>query len=230
MTIRTIRPSDIPGLNHLPPLDWKFDYEQFLKDFAQENFFHAFVLVEKEKIVGTGNVLLKNGVGWLANIIVEKNYRRRGLGFKITKYLVDFLNSQGCKIQLLLASELGKPVYKKIGFRTITNYRCFDVNLLQETVQSDAIRKLTAADLKKVAVLDQQANGENRNHLIYKFSKNGLGYFAQDQSLLGCYLPSFGRGMVLAKSELVGIELLKIKHGKNNQRTLLPIENNQLPK
>ena len=57
--IRELKKSDISGLNSLPPIDWKFDYEDFLNDFVGENYFRAFVMIQDTKIVGTGNVFFQ---------------------------------------------------------------------------------------------------------------------------------------------------------------------------
>ena len=223
--IRPIKQSEIEKLNHLPPIDWQFDYSAFLKDFLPTDFFYAFVMMEEDKITGTGNILIKDGVAWFANIIVDEKYRGKGLGFKMTKFLIDFSIEKGCETQLLVATELGEPLYKKLGFKKLTDYRCFDSDADVDFKYSNSIRELTHSDLPSVYKLDKEANDENRKHLIGKFYQKGLGYFSKDNELLGCYLPNFGRGLVLSTDEKVGIKLLKIKHSEAGRITLLPIEN-----
>ena len=61
--ISALTPSDINGLNSLPPESWNLDYEAFLKDFMQHDFFFPFVLLQENCVVGTGNVFIQ-----------EKNY------------------------------------------------------------------------------------------------------------------------------------------------------------
>ena len=223
--IRKLKKTDIEGLNKLPPIDWNFDYELFLDDFLRDDFFHAFVLIQHEKIVGTGNVLIKNNIGWLANIIVNGEYRGKGLGYKMTKFLVEFLEDNHCETKLLIATELGKPVYQKLGFREVTEYLCFDSVADTKYTVPNAVRELTNSDLESVYKLDREANGENRKHLIDKFYNHGLGYFSDNDELLGCFLPNFGRGLILSRHSQAGIELLRIKHSKKGKRTLLPVEN-----
>ncbi|GLR16518.1 GNAT family N-acetyltransferase [Portibacter lacus] len=223
--ISAIRKSDIPGLNSLPPEDWKFDYEDFLNCFIADDFFYGFIMTQDDKIIGTGNVLIKGEIAWLANIIVLEAYRGRGLGFQITQFLVDFSIEKGCKTQLLIATQLGEHVYRKIGFRKITAYQCFDSTESKAHQLPDAIRLLALSDYDMVCAMDFQANGEDRSHLIKKFYPSGFGYFNADHELLGCYLPDFGRGLVLSKVETAGIELLKLKHAEKDRRTMLPIEN-----
>lgn len=223
--IRKLKATDIPGLNILPPTEWKLDYEEYLKDYITEDYFHAFVMVQEEEIIGTGNIFLKDNIGWLANIIVVEKHRGKGFGYTMTKFLVDFLKDKGCKTQLLIATELGEPIYRKLGFEKITDYQSFDSTLDKNIGYTDSIRKLEPSDLERLYKLDKEANGENRSHFIDKFYKTGLGYFNNDNELLGFYLPGFGRGLVLAKDQQAGFELLKFKHSKKGSRTLLPLEN-----
>lgn len=223
--IRELNASEIQGLNDLPPSAWKYDYESFLKQFISKDYFYAFVLIQEGKIIGTGNVFLKEKVGWLANIMVNEKYRGQGLGFKMTQFLVDFLNRKGCETQLLIATELGKFVYKKAGFKTLTEYHCFDSDTKLDFTPTDSIRPLKEINLEAVYQLDKEANAENRIHLIDKYYSTGLGYFNTENELLGFYLPHFGRGLILANNKEAGIELLKLKHSKTGSRTLLPLEN-----
>ena len=223
--IKTIKKSEINGLNHLPPEEWQIDYEAFLKDFIDEDFFHAFIQIQDNKVIGTGNILLKGKIGWLGNIIVDKSCRGKGLGYQMTKFLVEFLDKKGCETQLLIATELGESVYKKLGFRKLTEYQSFDSTVDNDFNLSDSIKKLELSDLEKVCKLDLETNMEVRAHLIDKFYNNGFGFFNDDNELLGFYLPEFGRGLVISKDKQAGIELLKLKHSTKGKRTLLPIEN-----
>ncbi len=201
------------------------DLEAFLKEFLSDEIFHAFVMIEDEKIVGIGNVFLRGKVGWLANIIVHKDHRNKGLGFKMTKFLVEFLTSRGCKTQLLIATQLGEAVYKKIGFEKITEYECFDSVVGYDYRPTNHIRKMDRTSLQQLRTFDAEINGEDRSDLIEKYYHDGLGYFNEKNELLGFYLPNFARGLVLSKEEKAGIELLKIKHSEKGRRTLLPLEN-----
>ncbi|MCB0705524.1 MAG: GNAT family N-acetyltransferase [Saprospiraceae bacterium] len=225
--IRTIKETEIAGLNRLTPPDWNYDYEVFLNDFLPHDYFHAFVLILENRIVGTGNVFVKGKIGWLANIIVEKDFRGKGLGFEMTKFLVDFLDRKGCETQLLIATELGEPVYRKIGFKKVTVYQSFDSEVDQDFNDTSSIRKLVYSDLNSVCNLDLQANAEDRAHLIEKHFETGMGYFNSDNELLGFYLPAFGRGLVISKDKQVGKVLLKLKHSEKGKRTLLPIDNQE---
>ncbi|MFT7120262.1 MAG: GNAT superfamily N-acetyltransferase [Neolewinella sp.] len=223
--IRELQKQDIPGLNTLPPTDWGFNYETFTEDFFSEDFYFAFVIILDDKVIGTGNLFLKGKIGWLANIIVHKEHRGKGLGSKMTRFLVDFSKEKGCDTQLLIATQLGGPVYQKLGFRKVTDYQCFDSETGYNFDYPKRIRDLKQSDLNSLYELDKYANGEDRAHLIGKFYETGLGYFDDENKLLGVYLPDFGRGLVLARNKKVGTELLKLKHSQQGRRTQLPVEN-----
>lgn len=223
--IRALQASDIPGLNKLKPVDWDFDFEAFTSKYFNDDFYYAFVLIKENSIVGTGNVFLKGKVAWLANIIIDEKHRGQGLGFEMTEFLVQFIKAKGGETQILIATKLGESVYKKVGFKKISEYKCFDIKLDAPTTTSESIRNLLPSDLEDVYSLDNEVNGEDRRHLLDKYYKTGLGYFDTGNKLLGIYLPDFAQGLILAKSDMVGLEFLKIKHSKIGQRTLIPIEN-----
>jgi GNAT superfamily N-acetyltransferase len=52
-------------------------------------------------------------------------YRGRGFGAAITQAAVNGGADAGCKIAVLQASELGQPVYARMGFRTVTSYKTY---------------------------------------------------------------------------------------------------------
>jgi len=223
--IRELLTKDIRGLNRLSPVDWNFDYEVFLQEYIDKDFFHAFAITKDGCIVGTGNIFLNGKIGWLANIIIEENVRNNGLGFRITKFMIEFLSDKNCETQILLATPLGEPLYRKLGFMKITEYRSFETKNDYIHLVPGAIHKLTYSDLENLIKLDEEANGEKRAHLIKRYYDTGLGYFSEDNEMLGFYLPDFGRGLVLAKDTKAGIELLTLKHSKMGQRTYLPVDN-----
>ena len=52
-------------------------------------------------------------------------YRRRGLGEAMTWHAVREGAKAGCTVAALQASEMGRPVYERMGFRTVAGYRTF---------------------------------------------------------------------------------------------------------
>ena len=73
------------------------------------------------KIVGLGNSIIFKNTAWLAHIIVGTDYRNRGVGFQIVDRLLTELRDKSIDSVLLIATEPGEPVYKKAGFRLISD-------------------------------------------------------------------------------------------------------------
>ena len=223
--IREAKESDIGGLNGLPPPDWKFDYEALLKEFINEDFFYAFIKIQNNTIVATGNIFFKDKVGWLANIMVDKEYRGKGLGNEMAKFIIDYLDDKKCNSQLLLATEMGERIYQDLGFKKTTTYLGYQSETDINHSMHGNIRQLIESDLESILTLDQEINAEDREHFLVNNYELGFGYFDNKGELIGFYLPYFGRGLVLAKNPEAGIELLKIKHSESGRISYIPIEN-----
>jgi len=58
-------------------------------------------------------------VGWVATVPA---FRRRGLGGLVTAAAANAGFAGGADTAFLIATELGEPVYRRIGFRTVTGY------------------------------------------------------------------------------------------------------------
>jgi len=52
-------------------------------------------------------------------------YRKRGLGFAVSRHALVEAKKNGYKTALLFASVMGKPLYEKIGFREYALYKFF---------------------------------------------------------------------------------------------------------
>jgi hypothetical protein len=102
---------------------------------------------------------------------------RAGLGGTITTAVCTDLEGRGCRTLLLLASRLGEPVYRRLGFEAPTSYRVYeppetDVRATEPSAGA-RIRRLEASDLAALEVLDRRATGEDRSHLIRAVMDDG---------------------------------------------------------
>lgn len=64
----------------------------------------------------TGSVWLTGTTAGLYNIATLPAYRGRGLGYAVTAALMDLARDLGCTEAVLHATELGRPVYERLGF------------------------------------------------------------------------------------------------------------------
>ena len=66
--------------------------------------------------VATGCAWLNGTTVGLYNIATLKEPRGRGLGYAVTARLMDLGRERGCTDAVLHASEMGRPVYERLGF------------------------------------------------------------------------------------------------------------------
>ena len=76
---------------------------------------HVLASVDGEP-AGCGSVFLDGRIAGLYNIATPEPFRGRGIGTAVTEALLDVARERGCAEAVLHASELGHPVYARLGF------------------------------------------------------------------------------------------------------------------
>lgn len=176
------------------------------------------------QIVGIGTAIIYGKTAWLAHIIVHKDYRNAGIGSAITKALIELVQHTPCATILLIATNLGEPVYKKLGFEVQTQYVFFDEGTLP--APSTELHQLSPLEDRHYDTLlnvDLAASGEHRRKLFDQHLANTTVYFEND-ILKGFYMPTVGEGLIIAENPVVGFELMKIR-AASNQKFCVPIDN-----
>jgi len=91
------------------------------------------VAVIEGKIVGSATLLIEtkfihNGgkVGHIEDVVVDKEYQKKGIGEKIIIYLLRYAKDQGCYKTILDCVDEVKPFYEKLGFKQNANALRFD--------------------------------------------------------------------------------------------------------
>jgi len=75
--------------------------------------------------VAVSSVFVDGGVAGVYNVATLESHRRRGIGEAMTWRSVSRGRETGCVVATLQASELGKPVYERMGFRVVAPYKTF---------------------------------------------------------------------------------------------------------
>lgn len=65
---------------------------------------------------GTAVGLLMGRVGWVAMVLVDREFRGRGIGTQLTQHAVEQCQAAGASTVRLDATALGRPIYEKLGF------------------------------------------------------------------------------------------------------------------
>lgn len=210
MHIEPFTPTDLTSLADLQPVGWP-DIRQAYSFYVNSPFCFPIKVVVDTNIVGIGSSIIHQHTAWLAHIIVDSKHRNKGIGGRITQSLVESLQTKDCQTINLIATDLGAPVYEKIGFETQTHYLFFTHLTSDPSWQmSPHIFPLTPLHKEQIASLDRQVTGEERMILLEPYLRSG--YVYQDKKgVEGFYLPALGEGLIIAKTNVAGIELLKMR-------------------
>jgi GNAT superfamily N-acetyltransferase len=75
--------------------------------------------------VATARVARHGDVGDVTGVVTRPEYRRRGFGTAMTWAAVAAARDMGCAAFVLTATELGYPVYRKMGFMPVCTLRTY---------------------------------------------------------------------------------------------------------
>lgn len=161
---------------------------------------------------------------WIAMVLTDPDFRRRGLANALLERSLEYCDERGATTVWLDATEMGRPVYEKLGFATT-----FGLTRWRGTPRADAmptseiaIRAMTAEDLAggEVDDLDLAATGAARLRLLTalrdEWPEAALVAMRDPHevtAILGLGLARRGSratqvGPVIARTESVGRELL----------------------
>lgn len=208
-------PADIELAEQFRPADW-YDIRPMFRLYTTSDHCFPVKLFFNDQPAAIGCTIVHHHVAWLAHIIVLPELRGHGLGTIITQKLIDQAKEHHCTTIQLIATELGAPVYKKLGFVTETEYVFYKDIQLKDAGTDKNIVPLSEKYYPQVLQLDIAASKENRRHHLQLFFEDGVAYLNKDQ-VAGYFLPRWGDGLVIADSPSAGIALLEHRLLTKNQ-------------
>jgi ribosomal protein S18 acetylase RimI-like enzyme len=144
--------------------------------------------------VGTAATCLFGSVAWIAMVLVDNQYRGRGIGRALLEQTLAFLDEQQVATVRLDATPLGQPLYEKLGFSpqfvlarfegaVVSGPRdeCeFDRQYLVETPQP--------SDQAQIMALDREVNATDRTKLLEQLFReypDELRFVRKDEQIAG---------------------------------------------
>jgi len=214
---------DLEHIRFLQPDGWP-DITLEFQRYIRYDFCRPVKALLDSRIIGLGAAISYRSTGWLAHIIVDPDYRNRGIGMKITSELMRILNEKRIIILLLIATELGYPIYLRAGFRVISEYTYMKrESPWTALTTSDRIIPYDPVHQTSILKLDREVSGEDRSDLILSGLDRALLYM-EEELLQGYYLPGVGEGPIIAGNDRAGIELMKFKYARTD-KAVLPSQN-----
>jgi GNAT superfamily N-acetyltransferase len=174
--IRDMTAADIDDVGESTSAGGFGDRREFFRMAVGLGDSHAVVAVADCGIVGTGVGAVHGRVGWVGVVFVVPEFRCRGLGRAITEAVCDGLEVAGCRSLVLVATDMGRRVYERLGFREQSLYHMFsgEPEATGPVPPTGAVvRQVRPADIAAIADLDLRATGEDRLPLIRAFAGSG---------------------------------------------------------
>jgi GNAT superfamily N-acetyltransferase len=172
--------------------------------------------------IGTGLASIHGDAGWIGVIFVTPELRGRGIGRALTVAVCDILEGAGCRSLVLVATDLGRPVYDRLGFREQTRYHMHPADPLDAAPappRGASLRPIRSSDIDAIAALDRRVTGEDRRPLIEAHAAGGwlLESSGAIADLRGFLLPTHrGNAALVAPSQEDAVCLMEL------QRHLVP--------
>jgi len=184
---------------------------------------------ERDELIASAAIILYGEkLASIGMVIVHPDYKGRGIGKAITNSCIKSVSVQ--TPIMLIATDEGKPLYEKLGFRAVSyvsKYICNSYNVNDYCVgNEDYIMNYEECDLEEIIKLDEYAFGTNREEFLTKRmmqseqcivvkdkEQNALGYGLSVQTPENKII-----GPVVAKNDemamRIGHHLAREHHGK----------------
>lgn len=215
LQIERLTAKDLKDVFHLQPEDWP-DILPSIQYYCKSDFCFPLKAIRDNQLVGMGTAIIHGHTAWLAHIIVHKEYRNSGIGRAITQALIGLIHRTPCQSMLLIATALGEPVYKKVGFETEAEYLFFENGVLYNGEISKRIIRFEKKYKNELLKLDGSVSGEDRSKLLQEHMVNAH-MFIENNAVKGFYLPTLGEGLIIADTNDAGQELMKMRFTENKK-------------
>jgi len=168
LTLRKMLLSDMDSLMKLKDAEgWNQLNEDWALLIAYKKSVNLVALLD-DRIVGSITAInYDNTVAWIGMMLVDKEYRGRGISKLLLLDAIDKL--KGCRSIKLDATPAGRPVYLKLGFRDEhTLYRMSNPSVPLLTLNDVPYKTeaISPVDIPEVCAFDQKVFGADRKDLI----------------------------------------------------------------
>jgi GNAT superfamily N-acetyltransferase len=103
-------------------------FEPWVKERIAEGKYLGWIVEDSGRVAGSAGMLLvdwpphpfhpnDNRRGYLLNVFVEQEFRKRGLAHSLIECCLGEARRRGIRVVTLHASDAGRSIYEKLGFR-----------------------------------------------------------------------------------------------------------------
>jgi GNAT superfamily N-acetyltransferase len=134
----------------------------------------CFVAMLDGKPVGTLTTCVFGPVAWIAMVLVDSEYRGRGVGTALMHQALEFLEQQGVSSARLDATPLGQPLYEKLGFVAEYSLHRYEGSLPPAEPKQGpvplSVEPLIPAYVPDVLQIDREVTQTDRRKLLLRLA------------------------------------------------------------
>jgi GNAT superfamily N-acetyltransferase len=119
--------------------------------------------------VGTVTTCIFGPVAWIAMVLVDGRYRRKGIGKALMQNALEFLDRHGVRTARLDATPLGQPLYEKLGFE-IDYILHRHGGTFSPGGQPTGVEPMRPDYMESLLTLDQTVTGTDRRKLLVRLA------------------------------------------------------------
>lgn len=171
--VRVLSEKDFPfAISLTDTMGWGLAEEdfRFMLDLEPNG---CFVVMEDGKAVGIATTINFGQVGWVGNVIIEKDRRNRGIGSLLVEHALDYLKERKTEIIGLYAYLRAVPLYSRLGFRSDTNFVVLEGQAVSKPARGN-VRAAEDKDLAGILNLDSCCFGGVRRRLLERIFSNKM--------------------------------------------------------
>ena len=109
--------------------------KEILKKINQNPNHIIYVAIDDKKIIGSTTLLIEQKfihdgglVGHIEDVVVRKDYERRGIGIKLVTSMLERAKEKNCYKTILDCKDDVKQFYERVGFKRESNCMRYDHN------------------------------------------------------------------------------------------------------
>jgi GNAT superfamily N-acetyltransferase len=98
-------------------------FAAYLRKIWHDRRIQLFAATKDDTLVGTALLCMNDELAWIGYVSVAKDHRRRGLGAQLAWQAAARAKDRGMHTVALHASDLGEPVYTRLGFKPVSHIK-----------------------------------------------------------------------------------------------------------
>jgi GNAT superfamily N-acetyltransferase len=185
---RLLRESDLPAASRLKSLaQWNQSDNDWRRLLELEPD-GCFCATSEDRVVATTTTTTYGkDLAWIGMVLVDPEYRRRGIATELMKIALDYLNSLEVRTIKLDATPAGLPVYERLGFKQESLVERWEgIASVNTNLLPSAQRELGT----QIYEFDREGFGTDRSKLIDLLSRDSCvapQYVSDDAGRLSGY-------------------------------------------